>query len=209
MQNKKLSDAEYLLLVEEEKRLCENVQYLKGTMKKGISIENEEIVKKDKEMPSVRLGRKLIQKDLYKRTATVSMWKLAKDKNTGELCAFLEVVFPETNAPTLHFCFDMSTKLQKIGEGKKIKIGDIELIEIFMEFEGDTGTILQWMKLLVTSGGDISISDGEEPSIGASGIPTDIPKIILRYFDHIVMTGGKAFGDKHVITIKEKDLRYE
>lgn len=210
MQGKTLSDAEYLLVIEEEKRLCENnVQFLKGTMKKGVTIENGEIAKIDKEMPSIRLGRKLIQKDLYRETITRSMWKMAKDRDKGELNAFLEIDFPETNASTLRFCFNMSTKLKKIGEGKKIKIGEVELIETFMEFEGDTGTILQWMKLLISSGGNISISDGEEPSIGTDGVPIDIPRLVLGYFDKIIKEGGKVSGDRHVIIVKEKDLKYE
>jgi len=209
MEGKTLGDAEFLLLIEEEKRLCEtNILFLKGKVKKGISIENGEIAKNDKEMPSIRLGRKLIQKDLYRDTITRSVWKLASDRNTGELCAFLEVNFPETNAPALHFCLEMSTKLKKTGEGRKIKIGRVEFIETIMEFEGDTGTILQWMKLLIDAGGSISISDGEEPSIGADGIPVDIPRIVLRYFDHVIATGGKVLGDKHAIVVKEKDLRY-
>jgi len=210
MEGKNLGDAEYLLIIEEEKRLCEsNILFLKGKMKKGVSIENGKIVKNDKEIPSIRLGRKLEQKDLYMGTTTRSVWKLASDRNTVELCAFLEVVFPETNAPTLHFCLEMSTKLKKTGEGRKIKIGGVEFIETFMEFEGDTGTILQWMKLLIDTGGCISISDGEEPSIGADGIPIDIPRIVLRYFDHVITTGGKILGDKHAIIVKEKYLRYE
>lgn len=192
MEGKKLGDTEYLLLVEEEKRLCENnVQFLKGKMMKGVSVENGEIVKSDKEIPSIILGRKLPQKDLYRDTITRNMWKLTRDRNTGELCAFLEVEFPETNVPALHFCFEMITKLKKTGEGKKIKIGGVELIETFMEFEGDTGTILKWMKLLIDTGGCISIGDGEEPSISADGIQMDIPRIVLKYFDDIIMTGGK------------------
>lgn len=195
MEGKKLGDAEYLLFVDEEKRLCENnVHFLKGKMIKGVSIENEEIVKCDKEIPSIILGRKLTQKDIYKDTFTRSIWKLASDKNTGELCAFLEIEFPVTNAPTLHFCFEMNTTLKKTGEWKKTKIGNVELMETFMEFEEDTGTILQWMKLLIDSGGHISISDGEEPSINADGIQIDIPGIVLEYFDDI--SKGKILG-KH------------
>lgn len=209
MQFKKLSDAEYLLVIEEEKMLCESgVQFLKGNMIKGVSIKDGEIVKNDMTLPSIRLGRKLLQKDLYKDTITMSIWKLASDRTTGDLYAFLEVNFPETKAPVLHFCFEMSTKLKKIGEGKKIKIGEIEFIETFMEFEGDTGTILQWMKLLINTGGNISISDGDEPSIGADEIPLDIPRLILKYFDNIIDTGGKALGGKHTIIVKEKDLEY-
>ena len=189
MEGKKLGDAEYLLFVEEEKRLCENnVRLLKSKMMKGISIENDELVKCDKDIPSIILGRKLTQKDLYKDTFARSIWKLASDRNTGELCAFLEIEFPATNAPALHFCFEMSTALKKTGEYKKAKIGCIELVETFMEFEGDTGTILQWMKLLIDAGGCISISDGEEPSINADRIQIDIPGIVLEYFDEIIMT---------------------
>lgn len=183
MEGKKLGDAEYLLLMDEEKRLCENnIQLLKGKMVKDFSIENGEIVKEDKVIPSIILGRKLTQKYLYKSTINRSRWKLISDRNTGELCAFLEIEFPKTNAPSLNFCFEMNTKLKK-----NIKIIDIELIETFMEFDGDTGVILKWMKLLIDTGGRISISDREEPSINL-GIQIDVPRTVLKYFDDIIAT---------------------
>ena len=180
MKSVAISDAECRLMIEEEQRLCEqNIQLLKGTLKAGISFKDGNLVKEDIVCPCIRLGRKLTRKEreLYTDTDTTSTWKMIKENE--KLYIFLEVVFSKTNGSPLNFCLEMSTTLKKSGKEKIMKFGGIELIRIPMEFGGETGYILQWMKLLVSAGGNISISDGIEPSIGVDGIMIDIPKLIL------------------------------
>ena len=160
MKSEAVGDAECRIMMEEEKRLCEkNVQFLKGTLKAGISFKDGNLVKDDIVHPCIRLERKLTQKEreLYTDTVTMSTWKIIKENE--KLYVFLEIVFSKTDAPPLHFCFEMSTKLKKAGKEKKIKFGGVELVGIPMEFEDGTGYILQWMKLLLSAGGNISISD--------------------------------------------------
>ena len=206
MEHRTLGDSEFCLMVEEEKRLCEkNTEFIKGILKKGIGEKDGKLVDKDIYSPSIKINRKLDRKELYKNTVSESIWKLMTDiKGSKRLVAFLEIKFPKTNAPELHFCFDMDMNLYRAGEEKRIKIGDKECKATPYKFEKGTDIILQWMELLVKTE-DINIFDGEDPSIGIEGIPIDIPKIILGLFGEFVKRGGKIGGKDPVIVLRDKD----
>ena len=203
MEHRTLGDSEFCLMVEEEKRLCEkNTEFIKGILKKGIGEKDGKLVDKDIYSPSIKINRKLDHKELYQNTESESIWKLMTDiKGSKRLVALLEIKFPKTNAPELHFCFDMDIRLYKTGEERIFKIGDKEYKAVPYEFEKDTDIILQWMELLVKTE-DINIFDGEDPSIDIEGIPMDIPKTILGLFSEFVKRGGKIDGKEPVIILR-------
>jgi len=206
MEHRALGDPEFCIMVEEEKRLCEKgAEFIKGMLKKGIGEKDGKLVDKDIFSPSIKINRKLDHKELYQNTESKSLWKLMTDiKESKKLVAFLEIEFPKTNAPELHFCFDMDFNLYKAGEESIFKIGDKEYKAVPYKFEKGTDTILQWMELLVKTE-DINIFDGEDPSICIEGIPMDIPRTILGLFGEFVKNGGKIGEKEHVIILRDKD----
>lgn len=206
MEHRILGNPEFHIMVEEEKRLYEkDTEFINGILKKGIGEKDGKLVDKDTYSPSIKINRKLDHKELYQSTESKSLWKLMTDiKESKRLMAFLEINFPKTNAPELHFCFDMDINLYKAGEERIFKIGDKEYKAVPYKFEKCTDIILQWMELLVKTE-DINIFDGEEPSIGIGGIPIDIPKTILGLFDEFVKHGGKIGGKEHIIILRDKN----
>lgn len=206
MEHRPLGDNEFCIMIEEEKRLCEkDTEFIKGILKKGIGEKDGKLVDKDIYSPSIKINRKLDHKELYKNTESESIWKLMTDiKESKRLVAFLEIKFPKTNAPELHFCFDMDINLYRAGEERIFKIGDKEYKAAQYKFEKGTDIILQWIELLVKTE-DISITDGEDPSIGIEGIPIDMPKTILEFFSEFVKRGGKIGGKEAVIILRDKD----
>jgi hypothetical protein len=206
MEYRTLGDPEFCIMVEEEKRLCEkDTEFIKGILKKGIGEKDGKLVDKDTYSPSIKINRKLDHKELYKNTLSESLWKLMTDiKGSKRLVAFLEIKFPKTNAPELHFCFDMDIRLYRAGEERIFKIGDKEYKAAPYKFEKGTDTILQWMELLVKTE-DINIFDEEDPSVGIEGIPVDIPKTILGLFGEFVKRGGKIGEKEPVLILRDKD----
>lgn len=210
MEGRKLGDQECVLIVEEEKRLCENgVQLIKGLLKKDLTIMNGEIVKKDKEISALKLNRILENRDLYVDINTESAWKLITDKDEKKMYAFLQIKFLNIKVPELHFCFEMSMKLYRAGDDIKVKHKGLEVIATPMTFDDDTDTALQWMNLLLRSEGNIAIIDEREPSVGIDGVPIDIPSMVLGFFDNMIKNGG-IVGNKPVIWAKnKKELKSE
>lgn len=101
-------------------------------------------------LPAIMLKEPLKDKEAYRNTDVESYWKVARDR-TGVQAVFLTLDFKR--AKEMKFCFDLGEPYIK-------------------------DTIKTWLEYLIKSRGTVAIADGVEPSIGATDIPLDIPKLL-------------------------------
>ncbi len=181
MKHRGLSEAEYALMIEEEKRLCTPMEIIAVKYQAGISIREGAVVDKERHVPGLKL-KKIEKKRSLQTTDSKSTWTMYFDKPNGDLVLFLGIEFPRVKRK-YRFCFELSTKLKKANV-PPVVIPSAQGPFLFEVLEADerTSEALNWLEALIKSDGEIALMDDKEPSVGITGINNDVPRIILMMY---------------------------
>lgn len=106
--------------------------------------------------PAIMLKNRIKNKKAYLDTTVDSWWYLMQDRTKSIKLLILKLDF--RGAGTMKFIFDLNP-------------GDLN--------KNNRDEIFLWMQFLLLSEGTIAVPDGIGPSIGATGITLEIPKMLL------------------------------
>ena len=110
-----------------------------------------------KQYPAIMLRDHIKNKKAYKDTMAYSWWFLLQDRSKSIKLVILKLDF--RGAGVMKFCLDFSLGFLNKDNREEMAI---------------------WLQYLIISDSKIAIIDGIEPAIGATGIPLEIPRLLLN-----------------------------